>query len=419
MRGLRLAALTSILLLGTASAAVSQQTTLTIESWRADDLVIWQDTIIPAFEAVYPDIHVVFSPTESTRYNAALDAKLAAGTAGDLITCRPFDAGLSLYQRGDVTSLNDLSGIDNFSDVGKAAFSTDDGSTVFCVPMASVMHGFYYNKDAFAELGLTPPTTQDEFMKVLDAIKQNGTYTPLAMGNVEGFEAANSGYQSIGPNYWKGEAGRRALISGDAKFTDPAFVEPYRLLAQWAPYMPEGYAAQTYADSQNMFTLGRGLIYPGGSWEISGFNANADFAMGVFKPPVATAGDDCYFVDHPDIGIGMNAHSDHPEAARTFLTWLATPEFSQLYAESLPGFFSLSKAEVALKDPLAQEFISWRQQCQSTMRVTYQILSRGVPNLENEMWVESANVLNLTKTPEQAAEALQTGLDSWYSPKSK
>ncbi|MGB7117923.1 MAG: hypothetical protein WBD56_17430, partial [Anaerolineales bacterium] len=29
---------------------------LTIESWRNDDITIWQDSIIPAFEAKYPNI---------------------------------------------------------------------------------------------------------------------------------------------------------------------------------------------------------------------------------------------------------------------------------------------------------------------------------------------------------------------------
>ncbi|TGW05492.1 sugar ABC transporter substrate-binding protein, partial [Mesorhizobium sp. M2D.F.Ca.ET.145.01.1.1] len=40
----------------------------------------------------------------------------------------------------------------------------------------------------------------------------------------------------------------------------------------------------------------------------------------------------------------------------------------------------------------------------------------GTPNLENETWVESANVINGTDTPEAAAKKLQTGLDSWYKP---
>ena len=44
--------------------------------------------------------------------------------------------------------------MENFSDVAKAAWTTDDGKTTFCVPMASVIHGFIYNKDAFDKLGI-------------------------------------------------------------------------------------------------------------------------------------------------------------------------------------------------------------------------------------------------------------------------
>ena len=40
----------------------------------------------------------------------------------------------------------------------------------------------------------------------------------------------------------------------------------------------------------------------------------------------------------------------------------------------------------------------------------------GTPNLENETWVESANVINGTDTPQVASEKLQKGLDAWYKP---
>jgi len=93
-RTLRIALLTSTLLSG---AAQAQDVTLTIESWRNDDLTIWQDTIIPAFEAQNPGIKVVFAPSAPAEYNAVLNSKLDAGSAGDLITCRPFDASLELY----------------------------------------------------------------------------------------------------------------------------------------------------------------------------------------------------------------------------------------------------------------------------------------------------------------------------------
>jgi raffinose/stachyose/melibiose transport system substrate-binding protein len=400
----------------TAGAAAAQDVTLTIESWRNDDLTLWQEQIIPAFEASHPGIKVQFSPSAPAEYNAILNSKLDAGSAGDLITCRPFDASLALYEGGKLADLSDLAGMENFSDVAKSAWQTDDGSATFCVPMASVIHGFIYNKDAFAELGLEVPTTVDEFFAVLDAIKADGTYIPMAMGTNDQWEAATMGYNNIGPNYWKGEEGRLALIAGEQKLTDPQWVAPYEQLARWKDYLGDGFEAQTYPDSQNLFTLGRAAIYPAGSWEISGFNSLAEFEMGAFPPPVVAEGDTCYISDHTDIAIGLNAASPNADAARTFLTWVASEEFANIYANALPGFFSLSNFDIPMQDPLAQEFVSWRGDCESTIRSTYQILSRGTPNLENETWNASAQVIKGAETPADAGARLQSGLAAWYAP---
>jgi raffinose/stachyose/melibiose transport system substrate-binding protein len=399
-----------------AAPVLAQDVTLTIESWRNDDLTIWQQSLIPAFEASHPGIKVVFAPTAPTQYDSALNSKLEAGSAGDLITCRPFDTSLALYTNGYLAPLTDLEGMANFSPVARSAWQTDDGSTPFCVPMASVIHGFIYNADAFDQLGLEVPTTEDEFFAVLDAIKEDGTYIPMAMGTVDQWEAATMGYQNIGPNYWRGEEGRLALISGEQSLTDEGWVAPYRTLARWAEYLGNGFQAQGYPDSQNLFTLGRAAIYPSGSWEISLFESQADFAMGAFKPPVRNAGDTCYISDHNDIAIGLNAASPNADAARVFLNWVASDEFATLYANALPGFFSLSSNPVEMENELAQEFVSWRETCEPTIRSTYAILSRGTPNLENETWNASANVINGVETPEDAAARLQAGLASWYAP---
>ncbi len=408
--------LVSTALVTAASGAFAQDVTLTIESWRNDDLTLWQDVIIPAFEAQNPSIKVNFTPSAPAEYNAVLNSKLDAGSAGDLITCRPFDASLALFEDGKLADLSDLGAMANFSDVAKSAWQTDDGSATFCVPMASVIHGFIYNADAFAELGLSVPETEDEFFAVLDAIAEDGSYTPMAMGTNDQWEAATMGYNNIGPNYWNGEEGRLALIAGEQKLTDPQWVEPYATLARWADYLGPGYEAQTYPDSQNIFTLGRAAIYPAGSWEISGFNAQADFAMGAFKPPVKAAGDTCYISDHTDIAVGLNAASPNADAARVFLEWVGSTEFADIYANALPGFFSLNSTPVELSDPLAQEFVGWRDECESTIRSTYQILSRGTPNLENETWGASAAAIKGTKTPEELGAELQAGLASWYEP---
>jgi len=409
-------ALMASTILGTAIAASAEDVTITIESWRNDDLTIWQDKIIPAFEAAHPGIKVKFTPSAPAEYNAALNAKLEAGSAGDLITCRPFDVSLAMYEAGHLANITDLEGMANFSPVAKSGWSTDDASAQFCVPMASVIHGFIYNKDAFKELGIDVPATEDAFFAALEKIKTDGTYIPMSMGTNDQWEAATMGYNNIGPNYWKGEEGRLALIAGEQKLTDEGWVAPYRQLAKWGPYLGDGYEAQTYPDSQNLFTLGRAAIYPAGSWEISGFNSQVDFEMGAFYPPVQAAGDDCYISDHTDIAMGMNAKSAHPEETKVFLNWMGSAEFASLYANALPGFFSLSSHDVAMEDPLAQEFVSWRGKCNSSIRSTYQILSRGTPNLETETWGASVAAIKGTESPEDAGKRLQAGLASWYEP---
>ena len=139
-----------------------------------------------------------FTPTAPKEYNAALNARLEGGTAGDIITCRPFDASLELFNKGHLASLNDLPSMAGFSDVAKSAWTTDDGKTTFCVPMASVIHGFIYNKDIFAELKLTEPKTEEEFLAVLEASRKTANmfhwfWAPTTSGKPPPWASRTSG----------------------------------------------------------------------------------------------------------------------------------------------------------------------------------------------------------------------------------
>jgi raffinose/stachyose/melibiose transport system substrate-binding protein len=403
-------------LLASMNVAHAAPVTLTIESWRNDDLAIWRDKIIPVFEKAHPDIKVRFVPTAPAEYNAVINSKLDAGTAGDLVACRPFDVPLRHFQKKQLVAVDDIKGMDNFTATAKTAWTTDDGKTTFCVPVAAVIHGFMYNKDAFTKLGIAPPATVDQFFAALSKIKADGKYTALDIGTKDTWEASQLAYQNIAPAYYKGETGRLALIAGKAKLTDAPFVEPMRTVARWKPFLADGYESQTYPDSQNMFTLGRAAIYPAGSWEIAGFNKQAKFKIGAFPPPVPKAGDKCYIADHPDIGMGINAKTKNLAQAKLFLEFVASKEFASIYTNSVPGFFSLQKTVVNVQDPLAREYAGWRDRCESTPRLTHQIISRGTPNLEDDLWVKASGVMNGTVAPDAAMQQLQKGLDSWYKP---
>lgn len=399
------------------AGSAAQAGNLTIESWRVDDRDLWEDVLIPAFQAKHPNINVRFVPTSPTEYDSSLNARLQAGTAGDLITCRPFDVSLNLFMQGRLADVSGLPAMDNFADFAKSAWTTDDGQRQFCMPMASVIHGFLYNKEIFAELGLQAPTTESEFFAVLDRIKNGSRYTPLALGTNDQWEANQIVFTSVGAPYWGGEQGRQALLAGEARFTDEPFVNAFAHMARWGDYMGRGYQSQTYGDSQNLFALGRAAIYPSGSWDIGYFNQQADFEFGAFPPPIPTGSDRCVISDHTDIGMGINAASPNKAEAEIFLTWLASAEFADLFTNEVTGFFSLSNHAVDVRDSVAAEMIGWREHCDSTIRLNAQIMNRGNPNMEQELWVVGSQVLNGQMAPEAAARRIHTGFASWYQPR--
>jgi raffinose/stachyose/melibiose transport system substrate-binding protein len=120
-----------------------------------------------------------------------------------------------------------------------------------------------------------------------------------------------------------------------------------------------------------------------------------------------------------DIGIGINKKTKNKNDAYQFLEWLGSQEFADIYTNRVTGFFSPSNHLIAVRDPIGKQMVQWRSNCESTMRINAQILSRGLPNMENELWSVNAQVLNGYLTSKEAALQIQTGFASWYKPQRK
>ena len=386
--------------------------TLVVESWRADDKELWETVLIPAFQKTNPGIEIRYQPSAPTEYDEALQEHFARGNAGDLIVCRPFDVSQALYRKHYLERLDGKPGMENFPPAALAAWQSEDGSATFCMPIASVIHGFLYNKKIFKKLNLQVPRTEAEFVAVLDAVKRNGAYVPLAIGTADKWEATQTLFANIGPNFWHGEEGRKALAHGRAKFTDAPYVAALDFEAGLAAYLPPNAATQTYSDSQRQFASGLAAIYPAGSWDLSYFNKVPGLEFGVFAPPVKSLADQCYILDHMDIGIGVNRKSRNKEEAYRFLEWVGSQEFADLYSNRATGFFSLSNHLIAVRDPIAKQMTAWRSGCKSTIRIDAQVLNSGHADWEHELWDVNASVLNGKLSGADAARQIQEGFAS-------
>ena len=389
---------------------VHAQTTIIIDTW-SNEGDVWQEKILPAFYAKNPDINVKFRQLEFAEYDELL---LDKSRAGDLAMCRPFDSSLNIFKAGGFEEITEMEGIENFPSFAQSPWQTESGAKTYCLPMASVIHGFFYNKTIFKELGLSEPQTRDEFYALLDNVKSNSPYQAMSMSVKDKWVPATLGYQNIGPNYWKGEDGRLGVINGTEQLDSNAYKKVFADLSRWVDYLGPNYQQISYGDSIEAFKSGKVAVYPAGSWGIPTFRNEIE--LGTFKPPVENKGDECYISDHTDIGMGVNANSKNKEAAMRLLEWMTTAEFAERLTNTLPGFFSLSNHFIEVSDPTAKTMMSWRTECDSTIRSTAQNLSSESHNLEDQVWKESFDVMMKRKTSIEGAESLQRNLASWYLP---
>lgn len=390
--------------------------TLIIDSWRFDDAEVWRNVLIPAFQKLNPKLSVTFRPASPRDYGTDLNQRLQTGGAGDLVFCRPYDQSADLFSKGNLVPLTDLAGLKNFSESARGAWSVDGGKTTYCLPVAFVAHGFLYNKDALEKVGASEPRTREEFRALLEKLKSDSTYIPLALGTVEQWEAATMGLQNIGPSDWRGEDGRLSVIAGAQKLSDAPYVNALRELQSWKSYLPPNFQKLTYREARDLFISGKAAIYPAVSWDLAPIRAQSKIRLGAFKPPRLKEDQECFVTMQPDIGIGINAASANKTEARSFLDFVASKEFAELLANHVPGLFPMTDEPTNLTDDIARAFVSWRDVCKTTVRFASQTLNRGTPPLENELWRVSAQVLEGSLSPEDAAKQLQDGLSQWYPP---
>ena len=383
---------------------------LTFGNWRPDDVRQMQ-VILDEFNKDYPHITIKFDPTNPPDYDAAVRTQMAAGTGADLYYLRSLGSGAShkLYDEGHFLAIDGLPGLDNIIPAAIDNWTAKDGK-VFGVGYIATSEGIYYNQDIFDELGLPLPATWDELLAHAQAFQDAG-YIPFANASGDSWTVPTLLLQNWIPMVIGGEAGRQAYVSGERCLNDEDFTLAFRMLEDISLYLPDGQAALTYYDSQQLFLQGQAVMWFGGSWDIPVFeDAQPEFEWSIMQiPPVA--GKDPYFEFELDAGVGINSATKHPEEAKIFLSWLTTPKSAQLLASNLPGFFPMTKDQIALDNQYANAFLTAIAASKGTDVRFY--MNDGVPDSSTLMTDYGIAVLKGEMTPEEAVTKLHEGISTW------
>ena len=89
---------------------------------------------------------------------------------------------MDIARGGYIMDLAGESFLNNIAEeaLNDSSFTDADGHT-WAMPIDGSCEGIFYNKEIFAQYGLTPPTTLSEFDTLLETLKQNSV-TPFALG---------------------------------------------------------------------------------------------------------------------------------------------------------------------------------------------------------------------------------------------
>lgn len=387
---------------------------LTMGSWRTDDAVQMK-AVLGEFTKQYPNIKIRFQPTIPAEYNATLRLQLEGGVGPDVMYARSFATGNKLFEDGYFADVSSVEGYNNnYSGSNKAPWLAKDG-TPFGIPFAAVSHGIYYNKDIFDELGLTQPKDWDDFLSYCETIKEAG-YMPLANSLGDEWDITEVVFMSIAPNFIGGMDGRLAYDRGEKKFNGSEVVKLFEAMASLAPYLPGGFEALGYNDSNALFATGQAAMFFDGSWTIGTF-ADVDFKWGILPPPAPVGSSQEYITFHADAGMAINTKTEHPEEAALLLSWFGSKEGAAALAKYLPtGFFPMSENSVVIQDEHANQFLSLNSGRGTDVRWAWPELLAGEPSGYTLMQNGSIGVITGVVTPQEAADNFRNGLAEWYTP---
>lgn len=290
------------------------------------------DEQLAAFTAAHPNITVrqIPGPTDMQAYVRQLIASGDVPDVGFAIAVNPDTAEhLAAWDQSD-PDLAQIQSLDPQLVGGQLyALGTD----------IQARNTIFYNKDLFAEAGITePPTTWEGITEACAKLRAQGINPFLVSGEwVTGrmFMGLNDIFIRT-PDWYVKRA------SGEVAFSDPDWLAAAQRWQQWqeSGCFNEGSLGIGYAQVEQEFLLGRGAMYQMGTWFTGSAKATPpEFEMGVFAPPSPDA------ETRLNGGIGSASYAvfkatTHVEEARTLAKWLAFDPTAHAALLDKDGLFS-------------------------------------------------------------------------------
>lgn len=229
---------------------------------------------------------VEFTNKPSNTIDRLIQTSLAAGAGPSIIVTPGPSSYVAAYdQAGYLVDLGRYEDryrwADKFAPWALAASAV--GRKLVTLPGSYETMVCYVNPATLHRLGLTAPTTVDEFEHFCAEAKGRGL-VPVAAGNAD-YKGANEWHVGVCLNHGAGPEAVYSALRGETKWTDPVFVDAVR---RFAGYFEKGwfgggvdrYLTNTFPTVYRQLATGQAAAMISGTWEFSSLPAYFGKAAG-------------------------------------------------------------------------------------------------------------------------------------------
>ena len=279
--------------------------------------------LIDGFKEAHPDVEVEWNVFDHEGYKTSIrnfltaDAPdIAAWYAGNRMA--PYvEAGLF----EDVSDVWADNGLDE--SLKSAAASMEMDGKKWGVPYTYYQWGIYYRKDIFADNGIEPPKTWDEFLAACATLKEAGV-TPIAIGTKALWPTGGwFDYLNLRVN---GYEFHMELTGGQVPYTDDRVKAVFEKWGELVgnEYFVANHAALDWQDALPLLVQGEAAMYLIGNFAVAPLREAGltDDQLGFMQFPEITPGIPMA-EDAPTDTLHIPANASNKEDARKFLAYLA------------------------------------------------------------------------------------------------
>lgn len=243
-----------------------------------------------AYQATNPDVLVEVSAIPFEDMLRTFPLALDGGTGPDISMSLPLQSTtFPAAQAGhllDLTAIGEENGWFEGYDTKALDVNNRGLDGVYGVPYEWTTVGVYYNTEIFTDLGLTPPTTFEEFEQILATVHEAGI-TPISVGGLDGWPLMHVWQALAHTNVDYSVLRALEDLDPSATYEDPGILEAAHRVVDWveAGYIDANVASTSFVDANNLFINGEVAMNVGGTWVQTDFRG-APFEVGFFAMPM-------------------------------------------------------------------------------------------------------------------------------------